>query len=263
MNDKNDGQNSSTQRVQAVLLTNTGNVPLRVLSLGRTRALVRTTRPVRLPNKIRIGFAHHGEHPGRILMLATVSSLQDNPESTMLKLDYVAIHSMDGKECLREFVSRDLGHQDIFESSFSYGRGGFFYRLDESHAPPKEESPEVDGASQRREERIPVRVPLSFDHPTGHSTGEAYNVSYNGVFILTEDELPPKGTVIEVSFPIRAQYDTHQVKFSGIVCWTGSGMTSAHGGGIGLQIDQWSSTDDSKLWQSYVRHEIEFSSNRR
>ena len=240
----NSSDNSAEQRpktLQAVLLTNTGNVPLRVLSLGRTRALVRTGQPVRLPPKVRVGFAHHGRYPGRILMLATVASLQDQQESTMLKLDYEALHSMDGKDSLTEFVTRDLGREEVAESAFSFGRGGWFYRLDATPGSAPIDVNEADGASQRREERIPVRVPLSYQHEGQALAGQAYNVSFHGIFILTEAALPPRGEAVIVRFPLLVDYQTKQVNFTGIVCWTGSGMSSADGGGMGIEITAWAS----------------------
>jgi len=257
-------EQSNKTRIQAILLTNTGNVALKVLSLGKSRMLVRTPQPVKLPNQVRVGFAHRGEHQGRIVMLAHVSSLQAEAGTTLMKLEYVALHSMDGKGCLSEFVVRDLGHDEAEESRFRFGRGGWFYQLEVKSLPLVEEELEVeDGASQRREERIPVRVPLMYAHEGDAFRGEAYNISFNGLFILTEARLPPRDALLDVTFPILQGTQMEKVRVTGKVCWVGAGMSAADGGGLGLSIEGWATQDDEDLWNAFVQRELEFGLGRR
>jgi hypothetical protein len=250
-------------QLQAVLLTNTGNVPLRVLSLGRERALVRMPYPVRLPNKVRIGFAHHGKHPGRILVLATVTSMQDQQESMMLKLDYLALHSMDGQECITEFVTRDLGRPSTEDAGFSYGRGGWFYSLSQQDAAAPQQTDEAQGASLRREERIPVRVPIAYINHGRRTSGQTYNISYHGLFVLTEEMLPANGDTLEIAYETPVGFKDELVVMHGLVCWTGAGMNTALGGGIGIQIVDWRSPEDASSWKAYVTRELEFMGSRK
>jgi hypothetical protein len=249
-------------RIQAVLLTNTGNLALKVLSLGKSRMLVRTPQPVKLPSNVRVGFAHRGDHKGRILMLAQVSSVQVETGTTLIKLEYKALHSMDGKECITEFVRTNLGHEQLDERAFRFGRGGWFYQLkaEPTAAGSKQED---DGASQRREERIPVRIPLMYAFEGDAFKAEAYNISFNGLFLLTESRLPPNGSELDVTFPILQGSHMQKVFLSGKVCWVGAGMSSADGGGIGLLIQSWTSDADHSLWRAFVQREIEFGTGRR
>lgn len=257
-------QPSDKPRIQAILLTNTGNIALKVLSLGKSRMLVRTPEPVKLPNQVRVGFAHRGKHQGRIVMLAQVSSVQTEVGTTLIKLEYIALHSMDGKECLSEFVVRDLAHSDIEESRYRFGRGGWFYQLELKAIPIVRDDLEVeDGASQRREERIPVRVPLMYAHAGDAFRGEAYNISRNGLFVLTESRLPLQDDLVEVTFPILHGPQMSKVRITGKVCWVGAGMSAADGGGIGLKIEGWASQDDEELWGAFVQRELEFGLGRR
>lgn len=258
---------SEKTSLQAVLLTNTGNLALRVLSLGRTRMLVRTPTPVKLPPQVRVGFAHRGAHRGRIVMLAQVASVQMETGTTLVKLEYIALHSMDGQECLREFVKRDLKLANVSEPAFRFGRGGWFYQLNGEDPAPSKETPETteveDGASQRREERIPVRVPLMFAYGTDAYRGEAYNISFNGIFVLTESKLPTQDADVEVTFPILQANQMNKVRVATKVCWVGAGMSAAEGGGLGLLITRWASEDERALWNAFVQREIEFGLGRR
>ena len=249
-------------RIQAVLMTNTGNLALKVLSLGKSRMLVRTPQPVKLPPNVRVGFAHRGSHKGRILMLAQVSSVQAETGTTLIKMEYKALHSMDGKECVAEFVQHTLGHSEIDEKGFNFGRGGWFYQL-KTEPVSAAVAAEDDGASQRREERIPVRIPLMYAYEAEAYKAEAYNISFNGLFLLTESKLPPKEADLGVTFPILQGNQMQKVRLSGRVCWVGAGMSSADGGGIGLLITRWASEADASLWRAFVEREIEFGSGKR
>ena len=243
-------------------MTNTGNLALKVLSLGKSRMLVRTPQPVKLPPNVRVGFAHRGSHKGRILMLAQVSSVQAETGTTLIKMEYKALHSMDGKECIAEFVQHTLGHSEIDEKGFNFGRGGWFYQL-KSEPVSAAVAAEDDGASQRREERIPVRIPLMYAYEAEAYKAEAYNISFNGLFLLTESKLPPKEADLGVTFPILQGNQMQKVRLSGRVCWVGAGMSSADGGGIGLLITRWASEADASLWRAFVEREIEFGSGKR
>ena len=243
-------------------MTNTGNLALKVLSLGKSRMLVRTPQPVKLPPNVRVGFAHRGSHKGRILMLAQVSSVQAETGTTLIKMEYKALHSMDGKECVAEFVQHTLGHSEIDEKGFNFGRGGWFYQL-KTEPVSAAVAAEDDGASQRREERIPVRIPLMYAYEAEAYKAEAYNISFNGLFLLTESKLPPKEADLGVTFPILQGNQMQKVRLSGRVCWVGAGMSSADGGGIGLLITRWASEADASLWRAFVEREIEFGSGKR
>ena len=242
-------------------MTNTGNLALKVLSLGKSRMLVRTPQPVKLPPNVRVGFAHRGSHKGRILMLAQVSSVQAETGTTLIKMEYKALHSMDGKECVAEFVQHTLGHSEIDEKGFNFGRGGWFYQL-KTEPVSAAVAAEDDGASQRREERIPVRIPLMYAYEAEAYKAEAYNISFNGLFLLTESKLPPKEADLGVTFPILQGNQMQKVRLSGRVCWVGAGMSSADGGGIGLLITRWASEADASLWRAFVEREIEFGSGK-
>ncbi len=249
-------------RIQAVLLTNTGNLALKVLSLGKSRMLVRTPEPVKLPANVRVGFAHRGVHKGRILMLAQVSSVQAETGTTLIKMEYKALHSMDGKECIVEFVADALGHAEVDDKAFNFGRGGWFYQL-KTEPTSAALAAEDAGASQRREERIPVRIPLMYAYESEAYKAEAYNISFNGLFLLTESRLPPKESQLSVTFPILQGSQMQKVRLSGLVCWVGAGMSSVDGGGIGLLIKSWASEADAALWRAFVEREIEFGSGKR
>ena len=172
-------------------------------------------------------------------------------------MDYKALHTMDGKECLTEFVIQSLGHSEVDPNAFSFGRGGWFYQLQsqvQSATPPEQE----DSASQRREVRIPVRIPLMYAYDDDAFRGEAYNISFNGLFVLTESRLPHKNDSLDITFPIVQGDQMQKVRLTGRVCWVGAGMSSNDGGGLGLLITSWATDADTSIWRAFVQREIDF-----
>ena len=123
----------SLSRPRALLLLKGQSLPLRVVSLGQYRALMRAGQRLELPPTVRVGFDHRGRYPGRILLLAESAPLQEQSQSTMFKLEYEALYSMDGKAPLMEFILTALGRPSVVPAAFSYECGGWFYRLDMEH----------------------------------------------------------------------------------------------------------------------------------
>lgn len=251
--------------LHATALLETGDAPCTALPRGSEVLELHFDHEVPTTRTLRLAFRHRGEHPGLVQVLTAIEGSHSEPGGMRMDARPLALHSTAGKECLREFLLRDLGHDRIDEQAFRTGAGGWFYGLRTGRPSAGSEAERVQRQNghvvdtQRREPRVAVRVPLVFVVGEQRYQGQAYNISYNGLYVLTEEILPEEGTSIEVHYPLEAREGGRgEVTLFGEVMWTMSSMTSPTGGGIGIRIQRIDDGADGATWQDYIVWEMEF-----
>ena len=111
---------------------------------------------------------------------------------------------------------------------------------------------------QRTERRVVVRVGVHFVLDGEAYAGQAYNVSHNGVYIISDDILREQGAPIEVAFPVALHAKPFTVFLRGEVVWLMPGMSTRMGGGVGVRVSSIEDGCGGKAWEEYVNREAEF-----
>jgi Tfp pilus assembly protein PilZ len=212
----------------------------------------------------RLAIYHSGVTSGLIRLLCKVVQVRTSAGQTTIELQYLAMHSTSGRPTLRAFLAEGLG-VTADEDAFKEGAGGWFYTCGE--APPRrplkrerERARRSTGEvkAQRTEVRVVVRVGVQFTVAGTTYAGQTYNVSENGVYIMSDDILPEVGTPVEVAYPVALHAKPFTIYLRGDVVWIMPGMTTSHGGGVGVRIATIEDGAGGKAWFEYVMRESSF-----
>jgi hypothetical protein len=246
------------------LLLNTRDMTVTVLDANAQRLTVRVQEPITLDNTVRVRFDAGPDLDSPVLALLNVLNTHAQQEDTVINLEWVAIHTRGGAECLLHLLGNVLGMESVHPAAFRKGQGGVFYRF--PHSRRKNRGP-LDGPKRstsspahpdRTETRVSVRVPITI-HWSIHSTeGAAYNISKTGLYIAATGTIPEKGTHIEVIYPIPYGDESVTVRLASEVVWEMSDTSAIGGGGIGVLILVAEDGADGRRWREYVDREIAF-----
>lgn len=239
-----------------VLLMQTEDIPLSVADVDHEGMTVAVDSRLMLEGIVRVGFQHEGTHSGYIVMAtAAVSSISEDRRSE-LRLDYLALHSRAGFQCIQEFLKTRMDIDRIPENAFKAGAGGWFYRFpaEDQTGTDTTEMQAVGEGTKRREPRVTVRVGVSVRHGLGSHRSRVYNVSYSGLFLTSEDVMPAMGDKVEVIYPIPVSGRQSEIYLKGKVMWFAPGMSSAKGGGFGISVESVEDGANGELWRRYVDH---------
>ncbi|MGM0574662.1 MAG: PilZ domain-containing protein [Myxococcota bacterium] len=247
------------------LLLDTGDLPISVVQRTREGMRIRAGASAQVHGTVRLAFQFHGEHAGLVRMLTAVDDKVERADGGMdLDLRYLALHSTAGKACVEEFLEAVLGFEQIDPASFKEGAGGWFYGFRATRG-TRREGPVtarrrggITVESQRREKRVAVRVPVVFKIGEETYRGHAYNVSYSGLCVLSDEVLPDERTEVTVAFPVALHARPFKIRLLGEVMWNMEGMTSAHGGGFGMRLNRVDDGAEGKAWREYVEREARF-----
>ena len=163
---------------------------------------------------------------------------------------------------MRAFLAEGLGVVLTGGETFREGAGGAFFTFRKAK-PKRKTKPSVnrsdgDVQRERNEQRIAVRVPVEFRIESAAFAGQAYNISTSGVYILSDDVMPERGTRVTVGFPVALHARPFTIDLQGEVVWTMPGMSTRAGGGIGIRIDTVDDGAKGEAWREYVSREAEF-----
>ncbi len=236
-----------------------GRDGLRMVALGKT--------PSR--GTIRVRFEHKGAYPGTCLLLVKVVGTREHDSgATELWLKHKAGWS-GSRDTLVEFLTMTLQHDDLPESGLSRQARGWGYVFPKYTAkptdtgpvltPPCHTKPEPEPTYQRKEQRVTVRVPVRYSvGGTGAlKDGHVYNVSPNGLFVLTDYATPKKNSTVQVHFPALTKRDGGAALLEGLVVWIADSMGDRNGFGVQL-----ARIDDGKggaAWTKWIRNQQKLS----
>lgn len=251
--------------MKPILLLETGDAPCDVVETRLDGLRLRTDRTVRVVGTVRLAFHHDGGAPGAVRVLAAVDRASNLAEGggTTLDIRYLALHSTAGRPCLESFLAEVIGLSTPDERAFKAGAGGWFYGFGATRPKPAERRPVerttglVD-QSQRREKRVAVRVPVVMKVEGVAIKAQAYNISFSGLYILMDEDLPPEGTKVRVAYPVALHARPFTIHLVGDVVWCMPAMTSSQGGGVGVKISQIDDGAGGKAWLEYVAKEVDF-----
>lgn len=247
----------------ATLLMQRGDAKCRIKRTSRTEmTLIVDDGAMPEDDSVRLAIYHSGSVSGVVRILAEVVNLETSLLETEMTVSFVALHSTGGSSCLRSFLSEGLGVTLSGQEVFREGAGGAFFTFRKAKpkgtasAPPSR----TKGAEQsaRNENRIAVRVPVEFRIESAAFAGQAYNISNNGVYILSDEVMPERGTHVVVAFPVALHAQPFNIDLRGEVVWTMPGMSTRAGGGIGIRIDAVEDGARGQAWREYVSREAEF-----
>lgn len=256
--------NAAYPPTHVLALLETGDHTCEVLEISESAMTVKFATSAQVSGTVRSVFDHDGAEPGRVRMLSAVQTASTDETGAMeVELRHLALHSVAGKECLREFLGQALDMVDVDERAFKEGAGGWFYGFRATR--PSAVSPsrriqrgQVEVDSQRREQRVAVRVSVQFTYGPSRYVGQAYNVSHSGVYILCDDVLPHQGAHVLLTFPVALHAKPFPVKLEGEVVWSMAAMTASRGGGFGLRLSVIEDGAGGEAWKEYVTKEAEF-----
>lgn len=246
----------------ATLLLETGDVRCSVEQATSSHMEIAVEGSVPEDGTFRLAIYHSGFTSGLIRLLCKVVKVQTSAAKTLMTVQHLALHSTSGRPALRAFLLEGLGVA-ADEDAFKEGAGGWFYRFGDvvQRRPPERErvrraTGEVK--AQRAEQRVVVRVGVHFKVSEETFAGQAYNVSEKGVYIMSDEILPPVGTPIEVAFPVALHAKPFIVYLRGEVVWIMPGMSTAKGGGIGVRVATIEDGAGGKAWNEFVMRESSF-----
>ena len=245
----------------ATLLLETGDVRCSVEQCTASGMDIVVDGNVPEEGTFRLAIYHSGTTSGLIRLLCKVVQVKTSGSRTTLSIQYLALHSTAGRPALRAFLLEGLGVA-ADEDAFKEGAGGWFYTY-KAQAPKPQERERVRRATgevkaQRAEQRVVVRVTVHFRIGTDAYTGQSYNISENGVYIMSDDVLPEVGTPIEVAFPVALHAKPFNIYLRGDVVWTMPGMSTPNGGGIGVRVATIEDGAGGQAWFEYVTREANF-----
>jgi Tfp pilus assembly protein PilZ len=246
----------------ATLLLETGDVRCAVQTCSSTHMEIVVEGAVPEEGTFRLAIYHSGFTSGLIRLLCKVVQIQTSTTQSTLSLQYLALHSTSGRAALRAFLSEGLG-VTADEGAFKEGAGGWFYTCGEAPKSCPVERERVRRATgevkaQRAEQRVVVRASVHFKVAETTYAGQAYNVSENGVYIMSDDILPEVGTPVEVAFPVALHTKPFTIYLRGDVVWIMPGMTTPNGGGVGVRVATIEDGAGGKAWLEYVGRESSF-----
>ncbi|MFT7622933.1 MAG: hypothetical protein ACI9WU_002108 [Myxococcota bacterium] len=228
------------------LLLPTADLPVHVQTYGRDG--VKLVALGRAPGRgtVRVSYDHLGDHPGKAMLLGDVLGTKYHETgATEMWIKHKAAWSP-RKDCLVEFLTMRLQHDNLPEAGLSQQQHGWGYVFPKRSAsveesgpvlvppPPPADPPAPGPENQRREKRVTVRVPCRYDVDGTRYDGMVYNVSSGGLFVLTDAAIPWKGRVVDVFFSPLSQRDGSASRLTGVVCWVVDGMSGSNGFGIQL-----------------------------
>ena len=88
-----------------VLLLQTEDISLSLSEFDDQGMTVAVDRRLMLEGIVRVGFQHEGKHPGYIVMATAAVSSNSSDRRSELRLDFLALHSRAGFECIQEFLN--------------------------------------------------------------------------------------------------------------------------------------------------------------
>ncbi|MEC9073016.1 MAG: PilZ domain-containing protein, partial [Myxococcota bacterium] len=243
-----------TNLVTGVVLLETGDHECVMLGCDGSTLRVRMRGEANLGKTIRLSFKARG----LIRVLGLVTGTSGHGGDTEVRLALVALHSNDGMLYLEDFLSSSLSVNTPDPSAYQAGKSGYYYRFPKpSETEASEEAPEPAAATQtpsaRREPRIAVRVTVTYKiHGMDRVEAQAYNVSSNGLYLLSEHRLPPIGLDVEVDYPIPLHDRPLHAMIVGEVVWAMDSMSSGQGGGLGIRINRVDDGAAGASWKQYV-----------
>jgi Tfp pilus assembly protein PilZ len=250
--------------LEGTVLTETGDVACRVLAKDANGLTVRVGKELRTQGTLRLAFDHDGATAGVVRLLAAVEGTDAVGDEMDVHLRHLALHSTAGRACLREFLEGPLGIDAIDEAAFKEGAGGWFYGFHATRPAARDavkrkaSSTAVIVESDRREQRVAVRVQVQVKHGARSAVCQAYNISASGVYVMSEDLLPGVGAEVEVVYPVALHAKPFNVRLFGAVVWEMPAMTSTRGGGLGIKLSRIDDGAGGEAWREYVQREVEF-----
>jgi Tfp pilus assembly protein PilZ len=247
------------------LLLETGDVPAKILRKNGEGMRLHVERVVSPGGTLKMSFQHVGSAPGAVRVMTAVDESKEFDGRTVIEARYLALHSTAGKPCLASFLTEFLGVATPDPGAYKEGAGGMFYGFRATRgATPRPEGPlsRASGQvqhSERREQRVVVRVPVVVRVGTDTFRAQAYNISFSGIYLLATESLPPVGTRVVVGFPVAMHAKPFNVKLAGEVVWAMPAMTATAGGGLGIRISQIDDDANGEVWKEYIKRESEFS----
>jgi len=249
-----------TVTLPGVLLLETGDHDCQLLGCDGETLRIRVQGAVNLSKTVRLSFRRRG----LIRVLGLVQGHQSVGAHTEVRVGLVALHSNDGMLYLEDFLSSALAVDQPDPSAYQAGKAGYYYRFPKPSEPSSGDgsftrSTGADTPTERREPRIAVRVKVTYRVP-GHDRVEAqaYNVSSNGLYLLSEHLLPPIGMDVEVDYPIPLHDRPLQAVLVGEVVWAMDSMSSGQGGGLGIRVSRVEDGAAGAAWKQYVDREASF-----
>ncbi|MDP6945067.1 MAG: PilZ domain-containing protein [Myxococcota bacterium] len=247
----------------ATLLLETGDVRCVVHECAAQQITIVVEGHVPENETYRLAIYHSGRASGLIRLLCKVVQVKTSGSQTSLQLRILALHSTSGKHAIRDFLQEGLGTAEPDEEAFEDGAGGCFYSCTEPRPRPSVQRPRVrrstgEAKAERTERRIVVRVGVHFRLGDETYAGQAYNVSHNGVYIISDDILPEEGAPVEVAFPVALHAKPFTIYLRGEVVWLMPGMSTRQGGGVGIRVDTIEDGAGGMAWTEYVNREAEF-----
>ncbi len=254
------------RQITAALLLETGDARCVALSVRPDGMRLRLDRPARVVGTVRLAFEYDSEvAAGVVRMLAAVDGTSSGGDTNQPVVDirFLALHTTEGRLCLRGFLADVIGLSAPDEQAFKAGAGGWFYgfggaRPKAAGRTPVQRESGVVAASQRRDPRVAVRVPVVLQVDGAVIKAQAYNVSASGLYVLLDEALPPVSTTVEVSYPVALHARPFTIALAGEVVWCMPAMTSSQGGGIGIQLSTIDDGAGGDAWREYVTREVEF-----
>jgi hypothetical protein len=259
-----------------------------VVHVGQRGLVLRSPGPVSLEPRVRVGFIHQGEHPGRIRVLAQVERHEVGESGAMIALRPLVLHTADGRPCLSEFLTRFMKQDLVREDRYEEGQGGLFYHLGDEGAPATARTGQNEGAPatartgqnegapatartgkrakpntavrQLTTVRVPVRVKIAYlleKQPDKVHNGTAYNVTDHGLYVSTDGVLPDQGDPVRIIYPMTLHAKPFNVKLTGEVYWT-TGPSTGGGGGFAVHLVLAEDDPATRPWREYVEREIAY-----
>lgn len=191
-------------------------------------------------------------------LLLAVTSTAPGPNGLTVRGRCKALHTSGTPGQLVDFAVGVLGLPTPSPESLTRGSGGWFCRFE---APsPDGQKPLAPGPSvveRRASPRVPVRMKLSYAWGGRIFSGTAYNISEDGLFVLTDKGSPPHGENVRVICAIPVHAGKVSLQIQGRVVWTMDGQ-SAGKGGFGLLIEGFGASADGDLWRQHIQSELQF-----
>ncbi|MCB9728643.1 MAG: PilZ domain-containing protein [Deltaproteobacteria bacterium] len=247
-----------------ILLMETGDVPGQILRKNAEGMRVHIDRVVSPGGTLKMAFHHHGSVSGPVRAMCAVDESKEFDGRTVIEVRFLALHSTAGQPCLQAFLTEFLGLATPEASSFKPGAGGVFYGFRATRGvTPRPQGPVSRSTgqvqhSERREQRVAVRVPVVVRVGNDTFRAQAYNVSSSGIYLLANETLPPIGTRVVVGYPVALHAKPFNVKLTGDVVWVMPAMTATAGGGLGIRFTHIDDDADGAAWREYVTREAEF-----
>ena len=246
----------------ATLLLETGDVRCVVSECSAHQLTISVEGHVPESDTHRLAVYHSGRASGLVRLLCKVVQVNTRGSQTNLQLRLLALHSTAGKPALRSFLVEGLGVTEPDEVAFQDGAGGSFYSCQENRPKPREKArvrrSTGEVQAQRAERRIVVRVGVHFRLGEETYPGQAYNISHNGVYIISDDILPEEGDTVEIAFPVALHAKPFTIYLRGEVVWLMPGMSTRQGGGVGVRVDTVEDGARGMAWTEYVNREAQF-----